>query len=230
VLAAAGLCGVVVLGAAACAASPPAPARLDAAHVATAALRGRQHAELDVTSGTTSLTIRTARLHGQLLRVSTPVGAGVRPRLSVGDVIRLGLASTGTGGPAVVRVTLNSAVAWRLWFAAGTSRTAVYLRGAVLRGAVFAAGSSRITLQLPRPHGTVPIVLAGGASRVAVADPAGVPARLSLIGGAGHASIGGRAYVGIAGGTVLTAPGWSSAVSRYDITAPAGVGAIQVTS
>jgi hypothetical protein len=226
----AGLAGAVVLAATGCAAGSPGPARLDAVHIVTAARHGRQHAELDVTSGTTSLTIRTARLHGQLLRVSTAAGAGVRPRLSVGGVVRLGLASTGTGGPAVVRVTLNSAVAWRLWFAAGTSQTAVFLRGAVLRGAVFAAGSSRITLQLPRPHGTVPIVLAGGASQVTVADPAGVPARLSLIGGAGHAFIGGRAYVGIAGGTVLTAPGWSSAPSRYDITAPAGLATIRVTS
>jgi hypothetical protein len=90
----------------------------------------------------------------------------------------------------------------------------------------FAAGSSRITMRLPRPRGTVTIVLAGGASQVSLAAPAGVPARLQLDGGAATATLGGRTYTGIAGGTVLTAPGWASAADRYDIEAPAGVSMI----
>ena len=36
-------------------------------------------------------------------------------------------------------------------------------------------------------------------------------------------------HTGIAGGTVLTAPGWGSAVDRYDILAPAGVSDVSVT-
>ena len=37
-------------------------------------------------------------------------------------------------------------------------------------------------------------------------------------------------YTGVAGGTMLTMPGWASALRRYDIDAPAGVSAISVTS
>jgi hypothetical protein len=57
-----------------------------------------------------------------------------------------------------------------------------------------------------------------------------VLARLRLDGGAASATIGGRSYTGVAGGTMLTMPGWASAPSRYDIDAPAGVSAISVTS
>jgi hypothetical protein len=106
----------------------------------------------------------------------------------------------------------------------------VFLGRGQLRGADFAAGSSRITMRLPRPRGTVTIMLAGGASQVSLATPAGVPARLRLDGGASTATLGGRNYTGIAGGTVLTGPGWTSAVDRYDIDAPAGVSTISVGS
>jgi hypothetical protein len=74
------------------------------------------------------------------------------------------------------------------------------------------------------------VVLAGGASQVSLSIPAGVAARLRLDGGASSATIGNLAYTGVAGGTMLTMPGWASAPRRYDIDAPAGVSAISVTS
>jgi hypothetical protein len=199
-----------------------------AAHVVTAPLAGRRTAALAILSGATSITIGTAHLGGDLIRVSTPAGAGIRPDLVLGRAVQLFLDSTGTGGPAAVRVTLNSAVAWRLTFSGGSTQTSVYLGSGRLRGADFAAGSSQITMGLPRPSGTVTIVLAGGASQVSLTTPAGVPTRLRLYGGASTATLGGRTYTGIAGGTVLTAPGWGTAVNRYDVEAPAGVSAISV--
>jgi hypothetical protein len=183
-----------------------------------------------VMSGATSITVATAHLGGDLLRVSTPAGAGIKPDLVVSGTVQLYLDSTGTNGPAAVRVTLNSGVAWRLAFSGGSTQTAVFLGGGRLRGADFAAGSSQIRMRLPRPHGTVTIELAGGASQVALAAPGGVPARLRLDGGASTATLSGRTYTGIAGGTVLTAPGWAHAANRYDIEAPAGVSTISVGS
>jgi hypothetical protein len=219
---------VAVLAAAGCSSGGPAAAPAGA-HVATVPLAGHgRGAELDVLGGATSITVGTARLGGDLLRVSTPAGAGIRPDLVSGHAVRLFLDSTGTGGPAAVRVTLNSGVAWRLAFAGGSAQTSMFLGRGQLRGADFAAGSSQLTMRLPRPRGTVTIVLAGGASRVTVAAPAGVPARLSLDGGAGSTTLGGRSHSGVAGGTVLTAPGWSGAADRYDIQAPAGVARISV--
>ncbi len=121
-------------------------------------------------------------------------------------------------------------MAWRLTLSGGASQTGVFLAGGRLRGADFTAGSSQITMRLPRPSGTVQIVLAGGASQVRVAVPAGVPARLRLDGGAGAATLDGQARSGLAGGTVLTDPGWAAAADRYDIDAASGVSVISVAS
>jgi hypothetical protein len=192
---------------------------------------GRQRAELQVLSGATSVTVGTAALGGDLARATVPPGAGVRPRLVVsGSTVQLFLDSAGGPGPAVVRVMLSSAVAWRLAFSGGATLTSVFAGHGQLRSAAFTAGSSQVTLRLPRPHGTVPLVLAGGASQVTITAPRGVPARLQLTGGAGSATLAGQSYTGLAGGTVLTAPGWMTAADRYDIEAPAGISAITVGS
>jgi hypothetical protein len=197
-----------------------------APHAVSLPLGGRARAELAVLSGATSITVGTADLPGELARVSTPDGSGSVPDLAVsGGTVQLSLRSSGTGGggPAAVTVTLNRGVAWRLTLSGGAGQTGVFLGRGRLRGADVTAGSSQVTMRLPRPHGTVTIVLAGGASQVTLTAPPGVPARLALDGGASTATLAGRTTTGIAGGTVLTAPGWSGAADRYDIQAPAGI-------
>jgi hypothetical protein len=199
------------------------PVGAAAPRVVTAQADGRSRAELDVMSGADSVTVGSAPLGGRLLRAAALPGTGPRPRLVIsGNTVQLYLESARTG-PAAIRVTLNSAVAWRLVFSGGASQTSVFLGHGVLRGADFTAGSSRITLRLPRPHGTVPVVLAGGASLVTIAAPRGVPVRLSLDGGASSVLLAGRHYTGLAGGTMLAAPGWATAADRYDVQAPAGI-------
>ena len=197
-----------------------------ASHTASLPLDGRPRAELAVLSGATSITIGTARMPGELVRASTPDGTGSVPVLAVsGGTVGLTLRGSGPGGggAAAVTIMLNRGVAWRLALGGGASRTAVFLGAGRLRGADLTAGSSQVTMRLPRPRGTVMIVLAGGASQVTLSAPAGVPARLALDGGASIATLAGRTTTGIAGGTVLTAPGWARAADRYDIEAPAGV-------
>jgi hypothetical protein len=195
-----------------------------APHRVSVPLGGRQRADLAVLSGATSITIGTAA--GPLISASTPDTAGSVPVLAVsGGTVQLTLRDSGAGGggPAAVTVRLNPGVAWRLTLSGGASQTAVFLGTGRLRGADLTAGSSQVTMRLPRPRGTVRIVLAGGASQVTLTAPAGVPARLALDGGASTATLSGRTRAGLAGGTVLTAPGWARAANRYDIEAPAGV-------
>jgi hypothetical protein len=198
-------------------------------HVATAALGPWRSAELDVVSGATSVSVSTADLGTELLRVTTPPNSGVRPDLVIGATVQLYLDSSGGSGPAAVQVELNSGVTWHLLFAGGASQTTADLSSGRFGGADFAAGSNLIAMTLPRPDGTVTVELAGGASQVSLGLPAGVPAQLQLDGGASTALLLGRAYTGIAGGTVLTSPGWNGARVRYLIEAPAGVSAISVT-
>jgi hypothetical protein len=198
-------------------------------HVATAGLGLRHSAELDVVNGATSLSVSTAKLGSELLRVSTPPTSGLRPDLVIGTNVQLYLDSAGGNGPAAVQIVLNSAVKWHLLFAGGANQTSADLSGGLFGGADFAAGSSLIAMTLPHPAGTITVQLAGGASQVSVSLPTGVPAQLRLLGGASSAILLGHTYTGIAGGTVLSSPGWDHASNRYLINAPAGVSTINVT-
>jgi hypothetical protein len=220
-----GLCTLVLVVILSAAGVAPWDHAAAAPHTVSVPLGGRQRAELAVLSGATSITVGTAAMPGDLVRVSTPDTAGSVPVVAVsGGTVDLTLRDSGPGGgPAAVRITLNPGVAWRLTLSGGASQTAVFLGAGRLRGADLTAGSSQVTMRLPRPRGTVRIVLAGGASQVRLTAPSGVPARLALDGGASTATLAGQTTTGIAGGTVLTAPGWGGAADRYDIEAPAGV-------
>jgi hypothetical protein len=197
-----------------------------APHTVSVPLGGRQRAGLAVLSSATSITVAPGTRAGPLIAVTTPDAAGSVPVLAVsGGSVQLTLRDSRAGGsgPAAVTVRLNPGVAWRLTLSGGASQTAVFLGTGRLRGADLTAGSSQVTMRLPRPRGTVRIVLAGGASQVRLTAPAGIPARLALDGGASTATLAGRTRAGLAGGTVLTAPGWARAANRYDVEAPAGV-------
>jgi hypothetical protein len=184
----------------------------------TLAAGPRSSATLDVLTGTTELRIGTAAFGagGALLRVSTPAGAPP-PRLRETG----GNAEPGPGtdvdlsvpGAPSVTVTLNAAVRWRLVLGGGTTRTDADLRGAQLTGIAFTAGSAVISVALPRPRGSVPVRLAGGASQFLLSLPGGVPARVTA-----------------AGGSVFTTPGWAPGATGFDIDATAGASRFSVTA
>jgi hypothetical protein len=207
-------------------------------------------AALKVTAGTPFLEVRMARLGGTLLRVSTPDDAPVRPVLSGSQLIVLSLTGasgaspgdagsggTGSGGAGsgghgsgyAVTVVLNSAVTWSLDLAGGTERTEADLRGGRVAGLAVTAGSDVLDVTLPRPAGTLPFLLAGGVSQFRLSLPGGMPAQVTVGGGASFVSIDDQTLTGIAGGTVLTPPGWASAVSRLDIDAVSGFSRLTVS-
>ena len=211
-------------------------------HVASMPRDGRAAAALKVADGTPVLDISVGRLGGTLLRVSTPDGAPVRPVLSGSELIVLSLAGTppgpGGAGPAdgrgrgsgyAVRVVLNSAVTWSLDLAGGTDRTQADLRGGKVGGIAVTAGSDILDVSLPRPSGTLPFLLAGGVSQFLLSLPGGVPARVTVGGGASSVSVDDQDLTGVAGGTVLTPPGWAAAGARFDIDATSGFSRLTVS-
>lgn len=194
---------------------------------------GRTQAALKITSGTPFLDISVARLDGTLLRVSTPASAGVRPVLSGSAPIVLSLAgdrpaSDHGSAPYAVRVILNSAVTWNIDLAGGTQRTNVDLRGGKVGGIDVTAGSDILDVTLPVPAGTLPFLFAGGASQFLLSLPGGVPAQVTVGGGASYLAIDGQSLTGVAGGTVVATPGWAKARSRFVIDAIAGVSRLTV--
>jgi hypothetical protein len=214
------------------------------AHVASVAMPGHGQAALKIVTGTTVLDVSMARLPGTLLRVSTPDGAPVRPVLSgsapivlslVGSASSSGSASSGGGassggrGAYAVSVVLSSSVVWSLDFAGGTQRIQADLRDGRVGGIAVTAGSDILQMSLPRPAGTLPFLLAGGVTQFQLSLPGGVPARVTVGGGAAYVSVDDQQLTGVAGGTVLTPPGWAGATSRFDIDATAGFSRLTVS-
>jgi hypothetical protein len=201
------------------------PARSTPSGVALLAASGRTSAALKVTGGTPVLQVSMARLGRTLLRVSAPDGS--QPALSGSAPVVLSITGAPARGP--VRVVLNSSVTWSLDFAGGTQLTEADLRGGKVRGIAVTAGSSILDLTLPRPSGTLPFLLAGGVSQFRLSLPAGVPARVTVGGGASQVSMGSQDLTGVAGGTVISPPGWTGAADRFDIDATSGFSRLTVT-
>jgi hypothetical protein len=202
-------------------------------HVVSMSTAGRTSAALKVTAGTPVLKVSVGKLGGTLLRVSTPDDAPVRPVLSGSRLIVLSLtgaaAAPGQGSGYAVKVVLNSAVTWSLDLAGGTQRTEADLRGGKVGGIAVTAGSDILDVSLPKPAGTLPFLLAGGASQFLLSLPGGVPAQVTVGGGASFVSVDDQNLVGVAGGTVLTPPGWATATSRFDIDATSGFSRLTVS-
>jgi hypothetical protein len=200
-------------------------------HVASVPTSGRTSAALKITTGTPVLQISVGRLGGTLLRVSTPDGAPVRPVLSGSDLIVLSLAGAGPARSSgyAVKVVLNSAVTWSLDLAGGTQRTEADLRGGKVGGIAVTAGSDILAVSLPKPAGTLPFLLAGGASQFLLSLPGGVPVQVTVGGGASFVSVDDQNLTGVAGRTVLTPPGWATATSRFDIDATSGFSRLTVS-
>lgn len=230
---AAGLRCVVIIGCglaglvAACSSPPPTAT----AHTASLDTGGRTQATLEVLTGTTVLDIGMADLGtaGSLLRVVTPPGAPAA-RLETDDGAGGSVVDLTASNAPTVTVTLNTRVRWRLELGGGTSRTSADLRRGQVTGIAFTAGSSVISLALPRPHGTVPIQLTGGASNFSLSLPSGVPAQVTASGGAGEVLLEGADHVGVAGGSVFTTAGWTQGEAGFAIDATSGASRIAVTA
>jgi hypothetical protein len=203
-------------------------------HTVSMTAGGRTRASLDVLTGTTVLTIGTANFGpgGSLLTVTTPAGAPV-PQLSASNPEGAGngtLVELSAPNAAAVTVTLNAGVSWQIDLDGGATRTDVDLRGGQLSGIAFNAGSSLVTLALPRPRGSVPVQMVGGASDFQLSLPTGVPAQVTAGGGASEVSLEGQQHTGVAGGSVFATADWAPGVTGFDIDATAGVSQITVTA
>ena len=175
---------VVAAGGAALAVGVPSAPSHPPEQVVSLPADGHSGATLEIRSGTTLLDVKVANLggtSGRLLRASVP-GDAPRPEITVasGDgPERSGkdelVFLSASDGASAVTVTLNAAVTWRLDFAGGTERTVADLRGGRVAGTTVAAGSDIVDLALPRPRGTVQLLLSGGASQFLLSLPDGVP-------------------------------------------------------
>jgi hypothetical protein len=192
------------------------------AHVITANRGDLRTAEFELSSGVTTLALHSGDLGGALYRISTPDGAGVVPSaVRSDDEIVAQLSSSGVSGPSIVDITLSDAVMWTIHLDGGSTEARVDMRAGGLSTLDFGAGVTRIDATVP--NGAVAVRMSGGASEFDVHAPKGQPARVTMGGGGGHATIDGADHSGIAGGTVFTPANWPASGPRLDVDNTAGV-------
>jgi hypothetical protein len=198
-------------------------------HVLAGALHGRTGAFLIVRDSASRVEVRLADLPGLLYRVSTPADSGLAPAVTgTHGRVRLGLRPTGADGPDTVEILLNRAVSWDIRLPAGAGEQHLDLSAGRLRRLELGSGTGLVSMRLPAPRGTVPIIVAGGVGEVAVAIPPGTPLRLHLRGGAGLVAVPWAGRTRAPTNTVLAPAIWPKAPNRYTMNVGTEVGSVTV--
>ncbi|GAA1587238.1 hypothetical protein GCM10009678_82160 [Actinomadura kijaniata] len=123
-------------------------------------------------------------------------------------------------------VVLDAAESWEVEVRGRASRVRADLRGLRLAGLDLQGGVEHVHLDLPEPHGRVPVRVAGGAVDLTFRRPAGVPVRLAVTGGSTRLTIGGRRFATARPRYVFTDPGFEEGGDRYDILVAGGTDAL----
>jgi hypothetical protein len=127
-----------------------------------------------------------------------------------------------------VRLTLNGSIPWSVEVRGGLANLEADLSRLQLSSFEMTGGASNIDVTLPRPQGTVPVRLSGGASGIAFHRPAGVPVSARLTGGAAKLKFDRQQLGGFGGLTRLETPGFESAADRYDIRLTGGASSVTI--
>ncbi len=110
----------------------------------------------------------------------------------------------------------------------GASKVDADLRRLRLAGCEIVGGASDVGVRLPPPAGTVPVSFRGGASKLRVTVPAGIPFRFLARGGASSLTVD-RLHLGAVGGDLRwESPDYASAHNRYDIDQRGGASDLSV--
>jgi hypothetical protein len=190
-----------------------------------------KEATLEVVNGTTAVAVSSRSLGGDLYRVSTPVGSGIRPLATRrGRTVLVG--DTGARQSSQVPsidVALSRGVRWTIDLDGGATTESVNMAAGSMSALDFGAGVAVASVQLPSAVGTQTVTLAGGASQLVIVAPPGPPAQVDAMGGASRILLDGVDHTGVAGGSVFTDPGWATSTNRYAIDLTSGVSDFRMT-
>lgn len=137
---------------------------------------------------------------------------------------RFGCATTGA------RIALNATVPWEVEIRGGVSEASVALRDVPLRALVVGGGASSVSVELPEPSGVVRVRIAGGASDVTLARPAGTAASLRFAGGASGLTFDRQRLGAIGGEARLESADFEGAEDRYEIEILGGASNVRVVA
>ncbi|WP_433352205.1 hypothetical protein ACQP25_03925 [Microtetraspora malaysiensis] len=124
------------------------------------------------------------------------------------------------------QIVLNAATPWAVEVQGRTARVDADLRELWLAGLDLQGGVEHVHVDLPEPHGRVPVRVAGGAADLTFRRPAGVPVRLAVAGGSTRLTVGGQHFATAPPKYVFTDPGLEESEDRYDILIAGGTDAL----
>jgi DNA-binding MarR family transcriptional regulator len=210
-----------------------------------------EHARLLLVTGAPRLSLGGVAL-GQQVRMVAETAA-TRLRLRAGDTGPELVRATFVGPPPQVRsadgsvtmryrrrmidtrareieATLTPAVPWRIEIDGGITDFEADLRGVPVDGVTIRGGANHLRLELPRPHGTVRVSLAGGTSQARVSRPRDVPVALAVRGGAANLRFDGDAHQASGTDLRLESDRFGSVPDRYEIEVAGGAAQLTVTT
>jgi hypothetical protein len=207
---------------------PPAVVNAATGRSVSAPLGTRRALRITMLTDTTRTTVRSADLGSRLFVITTSDDSAAPQVVDRASSLEVSLTRTGKPGTVSVDVQLNKAVRWQVGLTGAAAEHVVDMRAGGLTTLDLTGGASRIVLKLPRPDGTRPIAVTGGASALQMQTPPGTPVRVRLGAGATTTTLGAASRADVAAGTVLSTPGWAEAKDRYDVDATARIDAITV--
>jgi hypothetical protein len=184
-------------------------------------------AELDVENGATTITVAGDDLGDSLYHaeIAQP-GATLNITQDTPGVVRLRIGQPGSG-TSHMRISVSSRIPWDLRINGGTQQTLLDLRQVQVAAVRVSAGAQELTLYLPRPRGTVPVVLTGGESDLIIHVVNGAATQLEVSSGARTITVDGHTDTN-AGQRTYTSDAYAAATDRYRIQSQAGAGTIRL--
>jgi hypothetical protein len=178
----------------------------------------------------------TVKVHGgstgtDLYRATISAPSDEKPNLSLDPVtgslnvslpVRQGF-HWGSDGNRTVDLTLDDQLPWVVALSTGATQSTVDLTGLKVTSVTLDSGASSVRLTLPKPVGSVPVNVSGGAMRLVIVRPAGTPIRVSSSGGASSLSVDGQTFGGLFHeGQDFVSPDFATATDRDEISIQSG--------
>jgi hypothetical protein len=192
-------------------------------------------ATLRLVGGAGRIEIRTDPSIGELFRASHEPGSPEvvleGDRVTVRYAIHRLLGKLAAGEETNSRFALSTERPWEVSAPDGVTGLDADLSSGRLAALRVGHGGGTVRLRLPRPTGTVPVAVAGGAREVIVFRPQGVMVRVATSGDVARVIIdGGRPIGPLAGNTTVEPPGYALAEDRYDISVSGGCESVLVAT
>ncbi len=114
-------------------------------------------------------------------------------------------------------LVLNANVPWEVELQGGAVHVTAQLDSASVRSFVVGGGASDVTLVLPPPDGTVPVLIEGGVNNVAIHRPPGTPVRVRIGSGASRLVLDASQFGSVGGEIRWQTPDFDASVDRHDV-------------